>query len=125
MRSDGAPFRCQACSKTFARREHLRRHEQAHAGSPSPSNQCTTCGKYFSRRDALLRHRSLHVASPSFGGPRSRAATNRIKRACARCSRQKLKCDGQVPCGRCGAKGHPCSYPDSPAAQSATSSSHP
>lgn len=25
MRSEGAPFRCQMCAKTFARREHLRR----------------------------------------------------------------------------------------------------
>ncbi|CRK98933.1 CLUMA_CG012192, isoform A [Clunio marinus] len=57
---------CQLCSKSFAKKDHLRRHiNNIHAGittssfdqfTPEQSFNCTLCGKRFSRPEFLRRH---------------------------------------------------------------------
>lgn len=53
-------FVCQACTRAFARLEHLRRHERSHTKEKPFS--CGVCQRKFSRRDLLLRHaQKLHA----------------------------------------------------------------
>ena len=47
------------------------------------------------------------AAAPVLG---ANGKPTRISRACARCSRQKLKCDGLDPCARCAKAKQVCSY---------------
>ncbi|KAF4520584.1 hypothetical protein B566_EDAN005995 [Ephemera danica] len=57
------PFACQACGKAFSRKEHLVRHAVSHTGEKVHS--CELCGKTFSRKDNLLKHRKTHgIAGP-------------------------------------------------------------
>lgn len=62
-------------------------------------------------RDALGRHhRSVHGAQPeenSAGGTHPR---KRIQSACQSCRRQKQRCDGLIPCGRCRYRNSVCTY---------------
>lgn len=50
---------CEACSRPFARLDHLKRHMRTHTKEkPFPCPHCASC---FARRDLLLRHqRKLH-----------------------------------------------------------------
>lgn len=102
---------CPECRKRFTRLEHMKRHRQLHTQVPRPF-QCSDCPKSFTRRDALYRHCILHKrpaderGAEGGGGedlipPRRRAAVFRIEQACLRCSRLKLKCNGEHPCSRC------------------------
>ena len=46
-------FRCTRCSKTFSRRQDLKRHKMTHDGA-TQSHRCDICkGQRFSRQDAL------------------------------------------------------------------------
>lgn len=47
-------YQCSVCLRSFARLEHLKRHERSHT-KEKPFN-CGVCGRKFSRRDLLLRH---------------------------------------------------------------------
>ncbi|KAJ3541036.1 hypothetical protein NM208_g4791 [Fusarium decemcellulare] len=47
---------CHVCGRTFARTEHLRRHERTH--TKEKPYRCP-CGRSFSRRDLLTRHNRL------------------------------------------------------------------
>ncbi|SPO25643.1 uncharacterized protein UTRI_03008 [Ustilago trichophora] len=121
--ANSGKHRCDICSKTFARHEHLLRHRASHTDTASYS--CDECGKRFRRSDVLQRHRRLHVARTQLSldvnhsklSKRQKSALARVEAACLRCSSQKLKCDAQRPsCSRCARKaGATCVYVSSSA----------
>ena len=56
------PHVCATCGRSFARLEHLKRHERSHTKEkPFACPECTRC---FARRDLLLRHQQkLHLTA--------------------------------------------------------------
>ncbi|CAI6332637.1 unnamed protein product [Periconia digitata] len=64
------PHICGTCTRSFARLEHLKRHERSHTKEkPFECPQCTRC---FARRDLLLRHQQkLHQSGATSSRPRS------------------------------------------------------
>ncbi|PYH57187.1 transcription factor domain-containing protein [Aspergillus niger CBS 101883] len=50
-------YQCQRCSRTFARLEHLQRHDRSH--TKEKPYLCTQCPKSFTRKDLLARHERL------------------------------------------------------------------
>lgn len=53
---------CRSCSRSFARLEHLKRHERSH--TKEKPFECPRCSSCFSRQDLLVRHqRTVHSAS--------------------------------------------------------------
>ncbi|KAL6721743.1 hypothetical protein ACLMJK_000848 [Lecanora helva] len=56
------PHICATCTRSFARLEHLKRHERSHTKEkPFACPECTRC---FARRDLLLRHQQkLHMTA--------------------------------------------------------------
>ncbi|SNX82165.1 uncharacterized protein MEPE_00871 [Melanopsichium pennsylvanicum] len=121
LSTDSRKHRCDLCSKTFARHEHVLRHRASHTDTASFS--CDDCGKLFRRNDVLQRHRRLHVARKALSldvsnsklSKRQRSALARVESACLRCSSKKLKCDAVRPsCSRCTRKADvTCVYPSS------------
>ncbi|KAL1649238.1 hypothetical protein SLS58_001813 [Diplodia intermedia] len=84
------PHVCGTCGRSFARLEHLKRHERSHTKEkPFECPQCTRC---FARRDLLLRHQQkLHQAGAASSRPRNgrresttgippNGATNRVRK---------------------------------------------
>ncbi|GBF60592.1 respiration factor [Trichophyton mentagrophytes] len=62
------PHVCVTCTRSFARLEHLKRHERSH--TKEKPFECPDCTRCFARRDLLLRHQQkLHMATT----PASRA----------------------------------------------------
>ncbi|ODV89119.1 hypothetical protein CANCADRAFT_3755 [Tortispora caseinolytica NRRL Y-17796] len=62
------PHVCATCTRSFARLEHLKRHERSH--TKEKPFECPVCERCFARRDLLLRHQQkLHASFPI---PRSR-----------------------------------------------------
>lgn len=59
------PHVCATCGRSFARLEHLKRHERSH--TKEKPFECPECTRCFARRDLLLRHQQkLHMtAMPS------------------------------------------------------------
>ena len=60
------PHVCATCARSFARPEHLNRHERSH--TKERPFECPSCTRRFTRRDLLLRHQQkLHstTAPPS------------------------------------------------------------
>ncbi|KAL8794614.1 MAG: hypothetical protein Q9195_002810 [Heterodermia aff. obscurata] len=59
------PHICATCTRSFARLEHLKRHERSH--TKEKPFECPECTRCFARRDLLLRHQQkLHMtAMPS------------------------------------------------------------
>ncbi|EEA28619.1 C2H2 transcription factor (AmdX), putative [Talaromyces marneffei ATCC 18224] len=59
------PHGCTTCGRSFARLEHLKRHERSH--TKEKPFECPECARCFARRDLLLRHQQkLHMtAAPS------------------------------------------------------------
>ncbi|KAI0396931.1 DNA binding regulatory protein AmdX [Xylariaceae sp. FL0594] len=59
------PHVCGTCQRSFARLEHLKRHERSH--TKEKPFECPECTRCFARRDLLLRHQQkLHLsATPS------------------------------------------------------------
>lgn len=53
------PHRCDICSKTFTRKEHLLNHVRQHTGE-SP-HRCTYCPKTFTRKEHLTNHIHQHT----------------------------------------------------------------
>lgn len=68
------PHVCVTCTRSFARLEHLKRHERSH--TKEKPFQCPVCERCFARRDLLLRHKQkLHASFPET--PRVRATAKR------------------------------------------------
>ncbi|KFY42067.1 hypothetical protein V494_02625 [Pseudogymnoascus sp. VKM F-4513 (FW-928)] len=65
------PHICATCTRSFARLEHLKRHERSHTKEkPFECSECTRC---FARRDLLLRHQQkLHMTTTPSSRPRNR-----------------------------------------------------
>lgn len=66
------PHICGTCARSFARLEHLKRHERSH--TKEKPFECPECTRCFARRDLLLRHQQkLHMTAT----PASRAKGGR------------------------------------------------
>lgn len=56
------PHVCTTCDRSFARLEHLKRHERSH--TKEKPFECPECARCFARRDLLLRHQQkLHLTT--------------------------------------------------------------
>ncbi|ETI21278.1 hypothetical protein G647_07623 [Cladophialophora carrionii CBS 160.54] len=64
------PHVCTTCMRSFARLEHLKRHERSH--TKEKPFECPECTRCFARRDLLLRHQQkLHSSTTPSARPRS------------------------------------------------------
>src|SRR4051812_3936406 len=64
------PHVCTTCSRSFARLEHLKRHERSH--TKEKPFECPECSRCFARRDLLLRHQQkLHQTTTPSSRPRN------------------------------------------------------
>ncbi|KAF2238797.1 hypothetical protein EV356DRAFT_516690 [Viridothelium virens] len=64
------PHVCGTCGRSFARLEHLKRHERSH--TKEKPFECPECTRCFARRDLLLRHQQkLHMTTTASSRPRS------------------------------------------------------
>ncbi|EPE05562.1 dna binding regulatory protein [Ophiostoma piceae UAMH 11346] len=65
------PHICLTCTRSFARLEHLKRHERSH--TKEKPFECDQCSRCFARRDLLLRHQQkLHQSTTPAARPRIR-----------------------------------------------------
>ncbi|KAM3541991.1 hypothetical protein ARSEF1564_005091 [Beauveria bassiana] len=65
------PHVCATCQRSFARLEHLKRHERSH--TKEKPFECPECQRCFARRDLLLRHQQkLHQTTTPSARPRNR-----------------------------------------------------
>lgn len=83
------PHGCTTCGRSFARLEHLKRHERSH--TKEKPFECPDCARCFARRDLLLRHQQkLHMTTTPAARPRngrrestggaSTASTHRVRK---------------------------------------------
>ena len=64
------PHVCLTCTRSFARLEHLKRHERSH--TKEKPFECQSCTRCFARRDLLLRHQQkLHSTTAPPARPRN------------------------------------------------------
>ncbi|KAF2686705.1 hypothetical protein K458DRAFT_386667 [Lentithecium fluviatile CBS 122367] len=64
------PHVCATCTRSFARLEHLKRHERSH--TKEKPFECPACTRCFARRDLLLRHQQkLHQQGATSSRPRT------------------------------------------------------
>ncbi|KAF2773142.1 hypothetical protein EJ03DRAFT_265846 [Teratosphaeria nubilosa] len=64
------PHVCGTCGRSFARLEHLKRHERSH--TKEKPFECPECTRCFARRDLLLRHQQkLHMTNTTSSRPRT------------------------------------------------------
>ncbi|KAI1933994.1 hypothetical protein LOZ66_006087 [Ophidiomyces ophidiicola] len=64
------PHICTTCTRSFARLEHLKRHERSH--TKEKPFECPDCSRCFARRDLLLRHQQkLHMTTTPSSRPRN------------------------------------------------------
>ncbi|KAH7010626.1 uncharacterized protein B0I36DRAFT_57817 [Microdochium trichocladiopsis] len=65
------PHVCATCQRSFARLEHLKRHERSH--TKEKPFECPECTRCFARRDLLLLHQQkLHQTTTPSSRPRNR-----------------------------------------------------
>ncbi|KAL7267697.1 hypothetical protein RUND412_009704 [Rhizina undulata] len=85
------PHICTTCNRSFARREHLTRHERSH--TKEKPFECPECSRCFARRDLLLRHQQkVHMTT----APRRRPIGGTSKEKpfeCPECSRSFTRRD--------------------------------
>ncbi|KAK3301711.1 uncharacterized protein B0T15DRAFT_544421 [Chaetomium strumarium] len=101
-------FRCDTCGRQYQHSSHLRRHEATH--SDPQRFPCVHCGKQFRRRDVLRKH---HYSCPKNNNPGDvppPARRGMKPRACDRCFRSKVSCNGSAPCARCASRQVTCTY---------------
>lgn len=62
-----APSRCAypGCGRSFARSDHLKRHEFCHTGARPFKCYHAGCERSFSRKDNLLQHQQIHSGQPN------------------------------------------------------------
>ncbi|KAL2821329.1 fungal-specific transcription factor domain-containing protein [Aspergillus cavernicola] len=60
-------YECTRCDRTFARLEHLQRHERSH--TKEKPFACDKCPKSFTRKDLLVRHERLTHSSSATDQP--------------------------------------------------------
>lgn len=64
------PHVCGTCGRSFARLEHLKRHERSH--TKEKPFECQECSRCFARRDLLLRHQQkLHYQNNPSARPKA------------------------------------------------------
>ncbi|GAA5843159.1 hypothetical protein JCM9279_001879 [Rhodotorula babjevae] len=112
-------FVCPVCHKGFARKDILKRHQQGH------EKQAAAAAEALARGESLDRgYESPASVSGNKGKKKRPSGTSditlddasgpakiaRVGRACCRCSKSKLRCDGQHPCERCRKAGIECSF---------------
>ncbi|OAL47385.1 hypothetical protein IQ07DRAFT_468369, partial [Pyrenochaeta sp. DS3sAY3a] len=51
---------CPTCGRSFARREHLKRHCATHLPAGTGPFVCQICAKCFGRSDVLTQHEATH-----------------------------------------------------------------
>ncbi|GAA6004022.1 hypothetical protein JCM10207_006519 [Rhodosporidiobolus poonsookiae] len=112
-------FVCPICHKGFARKDILKRHQQGHEKQQQAAAEAALRGDVRDDDDvrsvgsASKPKKKRPVAQQTSdiavddGGPVKIA---RVGRACCRCSKSKLRCDGQHPCERCRKAGIECSF---------------
>ncbi|KAB5540295.1 hypothetical protein GE09DRAFT_1245326 [Coniochaeta sp. 2T2.1] len=103
---------CEFCGRTFARNEHLIRHQRIHTGE-RPFH-CPHCKAGFQRPDVLAKHiEKLHrqddgnssgISASQRSGERNPRDRERSRLACDQCRKRKLKCDNVRPCRSCQSK---------------------
>ncbi|AOA61732.1 Putative transcription factor [Komagataella phaffii] len=62
------------------------------------------------RKHKIDKGRSTDTSLPVDGQTSSIPNRSRTKRACSRCKRRKIKCDGGSPCSNCSKHTQPCDY---------------
>ena len=60
-------FSCSWCTKSFARKDHLKKHFKVHTGE-KPYN-CSMCDKSFSNSEQLKIHTRVHTGEKPFNCP--------------------------------------------------------
>ncbi|KAI2892315.1 transcriptional regulator family: Fungal Specific TF and C2H2 zinc finger [Aspergillus niger] len=87
---------CEFCPESFARKEHLQRHEFSHLGLKP--FRCDVCSRMFSRRDTLRKHQATHSRESDGEEPPCTRGRRRSQKACLNCAKAKQRCNGKSPC---------------------------
>ncbi|KAF6747439.1 fungal-specific transcription factor domain-containing protein [Ephemerocybe angulata] len=97
---------CSLCPAKFTRTTHLNRHLRSHTNERS--HRCEVCSAEFTRSDLLTRHK--RTCGDSRNSNRSR------RKSCQACAESKVKCNLQLPCSKCIARGRECVFINDPEA---------
>ncbi|PYH39194.1 uncharacterized protein BO87DRAFT_324763 [Aspergillus neoniger CBS 115656] len=100
---------CEFCPESFARKEHLQRHEFSHLGLKP--FRCDVCSRMFSRRDTLRKHQATHSRESDGEEPPCTRNRRRSQKACLTCAKAKQRCNGKSPCRRCVKRNIQCAFP--------------
>ncbi|KAJ7615656.1 fungal-specific transcription factor domain-containing protein [Mycena polygramma] len=94
---------CSLCPAKFTRTTHLNRHLRSHTNERL--HRCNICkSSEFTRSDLLTRHKRT-----------CGQAVNRSRRkSCEACAESKIKCNLQLPCAKCAARGRECVFRNDP-----------
>ena len=96
------PHICTTCTRSFARLEHLKRHERSH--TKEKPFECPECTRCFARRDLLLRHQQkLHLTTM----PPSRQKSGRRESTSSATGPGKVRKLGNCAQGATGPGAHP------------------
>ncbi|KAH8591713.1 hypothetical protein B0O99DRAFT_631510 [Bisporella sp. PMI_857] len=111
--SEEESFNCSACSASFRRAEHLRRHLASH--SSLRPYKCDFCESYFKRRDVLRKHLKRCSSRIDQGCLMpGRLLVGKKMKSCDQCARAKKACDSLAPCSTCTSKFLICTYERQP-----------
>ncbi|GFF28465.1 C2H2 type zinc finger domain protein [Aspergillus lentulus] len=102
-------LKCEICSFTFHRSDHLKRHLLIH--KPPKQYRCQFCSSTYSRGDVLRRHWTTCAKRLQSGQEIPKADSGgKHRHACDACARLKKACNGLQPCAECESRGKLCSY---------------